>query len=139
MIIPRGNRSLASACGKKLTLLSRQGNSDKVFEDYKKAVIDSFDQGLKAKSAILNQEVKLKSRDVTIHEFSISYQKLPEVDFKISCSKGTYIRSLARDYGEKLGVGAYLKKLVRTRIGPYALNDAEELDTFITNHANGGN
>ncbi|MFZ9188451.1 MAG: hypothetical protein ACO21G_07625, partial [Algoriphagus sp.] len=54
-----------------------------------------------------------------------------EVDFRISCSKGTYIRSLARDLGVSLGVGAYLKSLCRTRIGTYSLNNAKEVSDLV--------
>jgi tRNA pseudouridine55 synthase len=53
---------------------------------------------------------------------------LPEVEFRIACSKGTYIRALARDFGLILNTGAYLKELCRTRIGPYHLRDAFELE-----------
>ncbi len=83
------------------------------------------------KKARKNQDVKLEPREVTIHEFSIDSENLPDVNFRINCSKGTYIRSMARDFGEKIGVGAYLKKLVRTKVGDYSLEDAEELDVFI--------
>ena len=75
-----------------------------------------------------NEEVKLKSRIVTITSFEITRIELPEVDFRVSCSKGTYIRSLAIDFGKSLGVGAYLKNLCRTRIGDYKLCDAWELE-----------
>jgi tRNA pseudouridine55 synthase len=53
---------------------------------------------------------------------------LPEVSFRIVCSKGTYIRSIARDFGNALGVGAYLTHLCRTRIGPFRLADARKLE-----------
>ena len=53
---------------------------------------------------------------------------LPDIDFRISCSKGTYIRSLARDFGEALNSGAHLTSLRRTRIGEFKLADAHELD-----------
>jgi tRNA pseudouridine55 synthase len=86
------------------------------------------------KKARKNEAVKLEPRHVTIHNFSIGLDHLPDVEFEISCSKGTYIRSIARDFGEKLGVGAYLKKLVRTRIGPYSLDDAEDLSAFISKY-----
>jgi tRNA pseudouridine55 synthase len=59
--------------------------------------------------------------------FEITRFELPEIDFKIVCSKGTYIRSLARDLGESLGVGAYMSALTRTRIGEFKLEDAEEV------------
>ncbi len=83
------------------------------------------------KKARKNQAVKLEPREVVIYEFSIDIGNLPDVNFRIKCTKGTYIRSMARDFGEKIGVGAYLKKLVRTSIGDYSLEDADELDTFI--------
>lgn len=89
------------------------------------------------KKARRNEAVKLEPREVTLTRFEITYDQLPEVAFKIDCSKGTYIRSIARDLGEDLGVGAYLKKLVRTRIGSYSLDDAYELDEFIKKHDEG--
>jgi tRNA pseudouridine55 synthase len=68
--------------------------------------------------------LELQPRPVEISEFEITGINLPEVSFKIVCSKGTYIRSIARDFGQALGVGAYLSDLCRTRIGPYLLSDA---------------
>lgn len=70
------------------------------------------------------QEVKLQPREVKIHEFEILDAAIPETSFRVSCSKGTYIRSLAYDFGEALGSGAYLKNLRRTQIGPYRIDDA---------------
>ena len=67
---------------------------------------------------------ELKSRMVNISEFEITSINLPAIEFRVVCSKGTYIRSLANDVGEALGVGAYLSELCRTRIGPYKLSDA---------------
>ena len=81
-----------------------------------------------------NEIVKLEPREVVIEKYTIYEQNIPEIHFRIDCSKGTYIRSIARDFGEKLGVGAYLKKLVRTRIGPYRLSEAVNLDTFVEAH-----
>ncbi|NJN43101.1 MAG: tRNA pseudouridine(55) synthase TruB [Flammeovirgaceae bacterium] len=66
----------------------------------------------------------LKQRTVHISEFEITSVQLPVVVFRVVCSKGTYIRSLARDFGEALGVGAYLSELCRTRIGKFKLTDA---------------
>jgi tRNA pseudouridine55 synthase len=74
------------------------------------------------------QSLELKPRDVEVSTFEITNVSLPEVSFRIVCSKGTYIRSLARDLGEALGVGAYLSELCRTRIGPYLLEDAMGID-----------
>lgn len=74
------------------------------------------------------KEVELKSREVEVSEFEITNITLPKVSFRIVCSKGTYIRSIARDFGNALGVGAYLSELCRTRIGTYLLADAQEID-----------
>ncbi|NVO85325.1 tRNA pseudouridine(55) synthase TruB, partial [Hymenobacter terrestris] len=63
------------------------------------------------------EEAVIKSKQVTVASFELTRIALPEIDFRISCSKGTYIRSLARDLGEALHCGAHLTKLVRTRIG----------------------
>jgi len=70
------------------------------------------------------KDVELKPREVTISHFEITQIKKPEVWFRIVCSKGTYIRSIARDFGNDLGVGAYLAELCRTRIGEFKLEDA---------------
>jgi tRNA pseudouridine55 synthase len=72
--------------------------------------------------------VELQARDVEIREFELTAINLPEVNFRIVCSKGTYIRSIARDFGDALGVGAYLAELCRTRIGQFSLNDATAID-----------
>jgi tRNA pseudouridine55 synthase len=72
--------------------------------------------------------IELQTRSVEIKEFEITQIALPEVSFRIVCSKGTYIRSIARDFGNALGVGAYLSDLCRTRIGTYKLMDALELE-----------
>ncbi len=76
------------------------------------------------------EEVELKSRSVHIHEFEISRISMPEVHFRIVCSKGTYIRSLARDFGQELSSGAYLSALCRTRIGDFKLEDAMDIFSF---------
>jgi tRNA pseudouridine55 synthase len=70
------------------------------------------------------KEVELKPREVTVSEFEITFIEKPVIGFRIVCSKGTYIRSLARDFGNELGVGAYLSELCRTRIGNYKLEQA---------------
>jgi len=77
------------------------------------------------------QKVELKPRTVEISEFQITHCLIPEVKFKIICSKGTYIRSLVRDFGASLGTGAYLSSLVRTRIGPYSLSEAYKLEELL--------
>ena len=70
------------------------------------------------------EEAIIKSKTVEIKTFELTRIALPEVDFRVVCSKGTYIRSLARDLGTALGCGAHLTRLVRTRIGEYMLADA---------------
>ena len=74
--------------------------------------------------------VEIESRKTTIYEFEITRIQLPEIDFRVVCSKGTYIRSLAFDFGLALESGAYLSKLCRTKIGAYSLKSAIAPDTF---------
>src|SRR3954466_15241962 len=76
------------------------------------------------------KEVVLDARPVTIYSFEITNIDLPVVAFKVVCSTGTYIRSLANDFGEALGCGAYLSSLCRTRIGDFLLKDALTPDEF---------
>jgi tRNA pseudouridine55 synthase len=73
------------------------------------------------------EEVELRLRNVTINEFEITGISLPEVNFRVVCSKGTYIRSLVNDFGKALNNGAYLSKLRRTRSGDYKIEDAYEV------------
>ena len=75
-------------------------------------------------SARLGIEVKVDPRKVTIESFEITKIDLPQVEFKVVCSTGTYIRSLVKDFGEALGVGAYMSALRRTRIGEFKIEDA---------------
>jgi tRNA pseudouridine55 synthase len=70
------------------------------------------------------EEVEIKSRKITIREFEITRFALPEIDFRIVCSKGTYVRSLARDFGFALESGAHLTALRRTRIGDFTVDNA---------------
>lgn len=81
--------------------------------------------------ARLGEEVELKKRFVTVNEFEITRVALPEIDFRVVCSKGTYIRSLVSDFGKALNNGAYLSKLTRTRSGSFLLSKAFELNDFI--------
>ncbi|WP_207431153.1 tRNA pseudouridine(55) synthase TruB [Sabulibacter ruber] len=74
------------------------------------------------------EDAEIKSKRITIKQFELTSVEGNQVGFRVVCSKGTYIRSLARDFGAKLGCGAYLSKLVRTRIGDYRLEDAMTLD-----------
>ena len=80
------------------------------------------------------QEFVIEPKTIHIKRFEITKIHLPKVDFIVECSKGTYIRSLARDFGEALGCGAYLSELCRTKIGDYLLEDAittEQLEALI--------
>ncbi|MFA7444360.1 MAG: tRNA pseudouridine(55) synthase TruB [Flavobacteriaceae bacterium] len=76
------------------------------------------------------EEVEIASRKVTIHEFEITRIALPEVDFRVVCSKGTYIRSLAYDFGLALESGAYLSALRRTKIGEFSVEEAVKVEEF---------
>jgi len=76
------------------------------------------------------KEVKIEPRKVTISEFEITKIEIPVVHFRVVCSTGTYIRSLANDCGEMLGCGAYLSSLCRTRIGEFELNRAMTIEDF---------
>ncbi|HTM92456.1 MAG TPA: tRNA pseudouridine(55) synthase TruB [Flavisolibacter sp.] len=82
-------------------------------------------------------EVKLEARPVTISEFEIVKIDLPNIDFRVVCSTGTYIRSLANDFGEALGCGGYLSSLCRTRIGNFLLKDAMSVEEFGMSIVNG--
>lgn len=77
------------------------------------------------------KELEMKARDVEIFSFEIVNVNLPEVDFLVNCSKGTYIRSLAHDFGKSLGAGAYLKALRREAIGTYGVNAALSIEEFV--------
>lgn len=76
------------------------------------------------------EDVVLEPRPIRISEFTIEKIELPKVYFKVVCSTGTYIRSLAHDYGKALGVGGYLSGLRRTRIGIFSVNDAYTIEQF---------
>ena len=77
----------------------------------------------------------LEARPIEIYSFDVLSIALPEISFKITCSKGTYIRSIARDFGTALGSGAHLTSLRRTRIGEYQIENAVLPEKFLTNLA----
>jgi len=83
------------------------------------------------KLARKGQDIELKAREVFIKEFEISSIEKPILSFRVVCSKGTYIRSLARDFGKALGTVAYLSELCRTRIGDFKLADALTIDQVL--------
>jgi len=91
------------------------------------------------KLARKGKEIQLEPRTVVIKEFEISTINLPVVEFRVVCSTGTYIRSLANDLGAALGVGGYLSQLCRTRIGNFHVKDAltiPEAEKWIRERAN---
>lgn len=78
------------------------------------------------------KEVVMKSNEIEIHSFTIDAQRFPEIDFEISCSKGTYIRSIAHDFGQKCESGASLIALRRTRSGAFSIADSKSVDDWIS-------
>lgn len=126
--------------------LESEPESFRSLEGITREVIETFAQGFVGKilqtppahSAVLidgrrayelarkGLEVAVKPREIEIRTFEITRVELPNVDFKVVCSKGTYIRSLANDLGQKLGCGGYLSSLRRTRIGNYRVEEATD-------------
>lgn len=80
------------------------------------------------------EEIEIPTRRVNISEFEITQIDLPNVHFRVVCSKGTYIRSLAHDFGKQLNSGAYLSSLRRTRIGVHKVENALTVDSFINEY-----
>lgn len=76
------------------------------------------------------ETIEIESRKTTIHEFEITRIALPEVDFRIICSKGTYIRSIAYDFGKAMNSGSHLTVLRRTKIGDYDVKNAIDVTLF---------
>jgi tRNA pseudouridine55 synthase len=83
------------------------------------------------KKARRGESIEIKSREVVVSVFEINTDHFPEINFRIVCSKGTYIRSLVRDFGQSLNSGAYLSRLRRTRIGSFHIDDSDQLEDFI--------
>lgn len=77
------------------------------------------------------EDVEMKARRITINHFDIEHIDMPHVHFRISCSKGTYIRSIARDFGKALGTGAHLSQLRRTKSGNFHVDNAWNLPDLI--------
>ena len=77
------------------------------------------------------KEIKIDKREVSIDSFEITSFNLPEISFNVTCSKGTYIRSLAHDFGKKLNSGAHLSELRRIKIGDYSVKDSVKVMDFI--------
>ena len=88
--------------------------------------------GIRAyEKARLGEVFELKEHKINIQSFDIVATRLPEIDFKVVCTKGTYIRSLANDFGKRLGTGAHLSALCRTRIGTYRFSEALTIDEIL--------
>lgn len=77
------------------------------------------------------QEIELKPRAISITAFDITAIEGPEVHFRVACSTGTYIRSLAHDFGKALGCGGYLQELRRTKIGAFSVDDAPTVEDWL--------
>ena len=77
------------------------------------------------------EEVVPEPRTIKVSAFEITAIALPEVEFRLACSTGTYVRSIAHDFGAALGCGAYLSSLCRTRIGEYRVEDAQSLEQWL--------
>lgn len=88
------------------------------------------------KMARRGEEMERAPRSITIKEFAIEEINLPEVKFRVLCTKGTYIRTLVSDFGDKLSAGAYLKELRRLKIGQYDIKDSITVDEFIKRNQN---
>ncbi|GIL21645.1 MAG: tRNA pseudouridine synthase B [Bacteroidota bacterium] len=126
------------------TTIEEGGNTDHITEEQLKSAAHKFTGTLQQipplhsaikidgkrayKFARKGKDIVLKPREVIVSTFEITSFEKPFVGFRIVCSKGTYIRSLARDFGNELGTGAYLAELCRTRIGSFKLSDALEID-----------
>jgi len=96
-----------------------------MFSAIKKDGVRLYDMAREGKS------IEVPSRKITINEFEITKIALPKIEFRVVCSKGTYIRSLAYDFGKALNSGGYLSKLRRTKIGEFSVENAKEPLAFI--------
>jgi tRNA pseudouridine55 synthase len=83
-----------------------------------------------ARNGVSADELEIKIREVEVYRMEIDATHFPEISFEIECSKGTYIRSIVRDFGIKCKSGAYMSELVRTKIGDWGLDKAQEVATF---------
>ena len=84
-------------------------------------------------SARIGENVEINDRYIEILSFNISKIHMPHIDFEVECSKGTYIRALANDFGKKLNSGATLSKLIRTKIGEFSVNKSKSIEEFTNN------
>lgn len=83
-----------------------------------------------ARNGVNADDLEIKIREVEVYRMEIDSTNFPEINFEIECSKGTYIRSIVRDFGIKCNSGAYMSELVRTKIGDWGLDKAQEVSHF---------
>ena len=83
-----------------------------------------------ARNGVNAEDLEIKIREVDVYRMEIDATCFPEISFEIECSKGTYIRSIVRDFGIKCQSGAYMSELIRTKIGDWGLDKAQEVATF---------
>ena len=83
-----------------------------------------------ARNGVSAEDLDIKIRDAEVFRMEIDATNFPEISFEIECSKGTYIRSIVRDFGLKCESGAYMSELVRTKIGDWGLDKAQDVVTF---------
>ncbi len=105
--------------------LSFEGDIEQIPPAYSAVKVDGERAYLKARK---NEEVKIKTRKIHIEYFKVTGIELPDVHFEIKCSKGTYIRTIASDFGKKLNNGAYLEALRREKIGEFDVKEALTVD-----------
>lgn len=117
-----------------------EGITEEMVEEVRKSFVGTTSQCPPMYSAVKHKgkalyhyarkgvEIEREEREINISEFLITSLNLPEIHFRIACSKGTYIRTIADDFGQKLGCGGYLKELRRTKIGSFNVEDALTID-----------
>ena len=105
--------------------LDRIEQSPPIFSAVKQDGVRLYEKARKGET------VEIKKRSVEIFEFEITRIEMPDVDFRVRCSKGTYIRSLAHDFGKSLGSGAHLTQLRRTGSGDFRVEEAETIEGFL--------
>ena len=107
------------------TFLGETEQLPPIFSAIKKDGVRMYELARKGLSA------EIQPRKINIREFEITKIELPEVDFRIVCSKGTYIRSIAHDFGQVLNTGSHLSRLRRTKIGEHTVDNATDMNSFI--------
>ena len=95
------------------------------------ALFCSLSLQAKDKEASKDIKVEIKEKDICIYNFILTEVNIPKISFEITCSKGTYIRSIARDFGDSLKCGAVLSRLRRTKIGDYDVENALRINNLV--------